>query len=135
MSRILVIYCSQFNFRVLKFDTNCIYSGNDHLLFNQKPMEIRNVVQFNNFLIGNGFRNLTPDTARLCTCVEQFNVINCGTCKNKEEATKKYNECSELYIQVVMSMFPTYNRTIMSKVPGNSMSFSKEGGHIRTITR
>lgn len=99
-------------------------------------MDIRNPVQFNNFMVGHGLRDIHPSVTALCKCVDEYNKL-CANCQS-EEATvkKKLTECQGLYILAIQQTFPQYSKVIMSKaIMESSITFYREGKHIKTVTR
>ena len=101
-----------------------------------KSMDIRNPIQFTNFIMGHGLKDSSPQIALVCKCVEDYNKM-CGNCQtHSEDIKKKMGECMNLYVLAVMASFPNITKVVMSKaIMESSITFYKEGKHIKTITR
>jgi hypothetical protein len=99
-------------------------------------MDIRNPVQFNNFMVGHGLRDINTVVSSLCKCVDEYNKL-CGNFPSVAETIrKKLNEGTNLYVLAVQQTFPQHTKVVMSKaIVESSITFYKEGKHIKTITR
>jgi hypothetical protein len=99
-------------------------------------MYIRNTNQFVNFMMGHGLRDSSPQIDSVCKCVEEYNKL-CGNCQTHSgDIKKKMGECMNLYVLAVMTSFPNITKVVMSKaIMESSITFYKEGKHIKTITR
>jgi hypothetical protein len=99
-------------------------------------MDIRNPIQFSNFMIGHGIKDITPTILKVCKCVDEYNKL-CASCESdQEDVRKKLIECNNLYVLAIQQSFPNITKVVMSKaITENSINFYKEGKHIKTITR
>ena len=96
-------------------------------------MEIRNVTQFQNFLLGNGLINLHPQFGELVNCMNEYSrLCACiGTDKNKA-----YNGCNSMYASVAERVVPALKHQFLAKTGDPTMTFFQdESKFISTISR
>jgi hypothetical protein len=87
-------------------------------------------------MTGHGMRNVHPILTKMCDYIDRYNKLCTGCPNERSEAETLYNECNNLYILAVNSVFPTHSKTLMSKLHAeNSLTFYKDGKHIKTVTR
>lgn len=87
-------------------------------------------------MTGHGMRDAHPILTQLCDCIHKYNKLCTGCPSERQEGEKLYKDCANLYISAVNAVFPTHSKTLMSKLHAeNSITFYKDGRHIKTVTR
>ena len=95
-------------------------------------MRINNVIEFFHFVRSNGLANISPDTAALVKCMEEYGRL-CA-CDPQPVRTGKLNQCRGIY-SGFLARATDYREVLLSKISDNILIICIEGQPVVTLSR
>lgn len=95
-------------------------------------MRINNVNDFYHFIRNNGLSNISPDTAALVKCMEEYGRL--CTCDPQSVRTSKINQCRGIY-SGFLSKAIEYREILLSKISDNVLIICIDGQPVVTLSR
>jgi len=95
-------------------------------------MRINNVVEFFHFIRSSGLTNISPDTAALVKCMEEYGRM--CSCDPQPARMGKLNQCKGIY-SAFLSKSPQYKEILLSKISDNTLVICTDGQTVVTLNR
>lgn len=96
-------------------------------------MDIGNSTQFYQFLARTSLASRIPSGNKLMSCMDEYQY-NCN-CSEQANRQSIMNRCNAIYEEIVSGLNHVTITLIFQNVPDMSVSFSRDGRHLRTIMR